>query len=257
MHNFIERGVLLGALRTTSLDPNVLEAANRMSRDVAPESRRGTLFENDIAGPTPTQNSKQTDFRETMPEDVYQGLLDLLHSDTILDRSAPRFKDRRGVCNGSERLLDPLWRPQSKVLVKNIQFTTRTAAQSNSFIRFHDSSRLSHAGQIQHIFQHRRQTNNAGVSTLETFLAIRAYRPVPASHRKHNPYLRFPDLDGALYLNDFESGCFVIRLQDILFHLAVFMHGHKVLGPCIATLPVIVADLVSGPYQGTRQEADE
>lgn len=255
MHNFIERGVLLGALRTTSLDPNVLAAANQVASDVVPQSKRGTLFEAALAGPSASQKSKPSTFRKAMPEDVYQGLLTLLELDNIHDPSAPRFKHRSETCDGSERLLDTLWEPQSKVVVNNISFTTRTKAQSNSFIKFNPGHPFgtARAGQIHHIFQHRRQMDNAGHCVIETFLAVRVYRPLALGQAKHNPYLRFPDLGGALYLDDFESGCIVIRLQDIIFHLAVFIHGHRVLGACIATLPVIVGDLVSGCYQGTSR----
>lgn len=237
MNNFIRRGVFLAALRSAPFHSEAARIAHAMSLDprVSSAAKRGTLFE-----PTLTRESGETlpmyqsvAFQETMPEDVYDALLQLLASEaTSRSKSTPVFLHRKSAVGPSDRLLDPLWSPEKRFLMNGLPFATRVATECDSFIQFKIGNRRL-AGQIHYIFCHKRVTNDNGDSIFERLVAVRHFRPLTEQEEAYNVYTDFPDLEANLHHHDFLPGIIIIRPRDIECHLIIHPYDDPFFGGAV------------------------
>lgn len=241
MLNSIKRGVLLGALRSAPFHSETARIAHLASLDpkISPKAKRGTLFEASLRAdsnqvlPLITEPKR---FHLTMPDEVYEALLARLEDDRqqCHSHSTPKFLHRKSTCEPFERLLDPLWGPETQFTMNGFSHALRTTTECNSFVRF----RLrgdSLTGQIHHIFIHKRVTDELGESTLERFIAVRQYRPLTELEGHDSVYGDFPDLEANLHHREFLPGIIILRPQDIECQLTTHEYDDHLFGPVLAS----------------------
>lgn len=204
----------------------MLEAFNRVYQD----ARRGTRVV-DVPGTVTGSTSSLQSLFENLDDDrldhaLYEQLVNLITnahpSPTAL---FIRFDDND--FSDPRPRLSPHVRHISKLESERVIYGTRSKNIRNSFVCFRDPSSsdpsLVRAGQISHIFLHRRLPQREQV-LVEPFIMMDEYVPLSSEHTARDPYRRFPLLNTKLFYNRFHERKLVIRPSDIVSHFAMFVY---------------------------------
>lgn len=223
-------------------NPYFLNFLERMGRAFGFKSQ-GTFF-NDVLALSSASNTDPASYtlREenlyALRNGVYKKLLDCVNEDRhsesplygLYDTSDMRAipLDRRGQSLGRLKK-DGVWYSTS---------ATKNRGIGNSYITFRrgpSDSLPAGAGQISEIFLHRRDTGDK--TTVEPFLVINEYQSLAGNHEAHDPFRRINHLDARLYYNAFLPEQRLIKLSDIISHVATLAYTPQEIGKeCIVAV---------------------
>ncbi|KAI1782406.1 hypothetical protein LXA43DRAFT_905901 [Ganoderma leucocontextum] len=199
------------------------------------DAARGTRYTDILSFLSASNDSYQYNEQRQapIPRELYDQLYALIYPSSHSQRN--QLRPAYDVVHGTTPVLPSAGHFVDSITRGGITYSSYEAGKRNCYVTFtmpHAGSTQEFAGRIKSILYHRRREGET--LTIEPFIVIQQYSPLSPEHAKFDAFRTFHGLGTQLYYNKFEPQARVIRLSDVVAHVAVLAYTPEdIKKPCI------------------------